>query len=165
MTEEAYSMYLRACTEENVLNVEAFALAFCAHNEALQAAREIMLAERAGELGKSMDEFNEARGKAVELKHAGKLNIHSEKDILERVHASSKPDIIPNFKTLDEFEEQESILAYSGWIPEGQITLLAADGGVGKTSLWYILSPNSAPGSRVCLIILNIPVTHCEWPL
>ena len=58
MTEEAYSMYLKACTAANVLSMDSFALAFCAHNEALQAAREIMLADRAGELGKSMDEFN-----------------------------------------------------------------------------------------------------------
>lgn len=145
MTEEAYSMYLKACTAANVLSMDSFALAFCAHNEALQAEREIMLADRAGELGKCMEEFNEARGKAVELKHAGKLNIPSEKDILERVYASSKPDIIPNFKTLDEFEEQEASWLIPGWIPEGQITLLAADGGVGKTSLWvHIIAKLSA---------------------
>lgn len=40
------------------------------------------------------------------------------------------------FKTLDEFEEEEATWLVPGWIPEGQITLLASDGGVGKTTLW-----------------------------
>lgn len=40
------------------------------------------------------------------------------------------------FKTLDEFEEEEATWIIPGWIPEGQITLMAADGGVGKTTVW-----------------------------
>ena len=72
-SEEIFEAYLKQRTAANVLSMDSFALAFCAHNEALQAAREIMLADRAGELGKSMDEFNEARGKAVELRRAGRL--------------------------------------------------------------------------------------------
>ena len=40
------------------------------------------------------------------------------------------------FKTLDEFEEEEATWLVPGWIPEGQITVLASDGGVGKTTLW-----------------------------
>lgn len=72
-SEEIFEAYLKQRTAANVLSMDSFALAFCAHNEALQAAREIMLADRAGELGKSMDEFNEARDKAVELRRAGRL--------------------------------------------------------------------------------------------
>ena len=72
-SEELFEAYLKQRTAANVLSMDSFALAFCTHNEALQAAREIMLADRAGELGKSMDEFNEARGKAVELRRAGRL--------------------------------------------------------------------------------------------
>lgn len=40
------------------------------------------------------------------------------------------------FKPLDEFKEEEATWLIPGWIPEGQITLIAADGGVGKTTLW-----------------------------
>lgn len=40
------------------------------------------------------------------------------------------------FKSLDDFEEEEATWLCPGWIPEGQITLLAADGGIGKTTLW-----------------------------
>ncbi len=38
-----------------------------------------------------------------------------------------------------------------GWLPEGQITLLAADGGVGKTSLWVDLAAAVSSG-RPCLL-------------
>lgn len=40
------------------------------------------------------------------------------------------------FKTLDAFDEEDARWLVPGWIPEGQITLMAADGGVGKTSVW-----------------------------
>ena len=40
------------------------------------------------------------------------------------------------FKPLDRFAEQESRWVIPGWMPEEQITLLAADGGLGKTALW-----------------------------
>lgn len=40
------------------------------------------------------------------------------------------------FKTLDTFEEEEATWLVPGWIPEGQITLMAADGGIGKTTAW-----------------------------
>lgn len=40
------------------------------------------------------------------------------------------------FKSLDEFQEEEAKWLVPGWIPSGQITLMAADGGVGKTTLW-----------------------------
>jgi RecA-family ATPase len=54
-------------------------------------------------------------------------------------------------KTLDEFEEQEAQWLVPGWLPQGQIVLLAADGGVGKTSLWcHILAAVSA--GRPCLL-------------
>ena len=45
-------------------------------------------------------------------------------------------DFLACFKTLDEIEERPAKWLIEGWVPEGQITLLAADGGVGKTTLW-----------------------------
>lgn len=44
--------------------------------------------------------------------------------------------ILSCFKTLDAFQEEEASWLVPGWIPEGQITLMAADGGVGKTTIW-----------------------------
>lgn len=44
--------------------------------------------------------------------------------------------LISCFKTLDTFTEEEASWLVPGWIPEGQITLMAADGGIGKTTLW-----------------------------
>lgn len=50
--------------------------------------------------------------------------------------ASDKKSILSCFKTLDDFQEEEASWLVPGWIPEGQITLMAADGGVGKTTIW-----------------------------
>ena len=55
------------------------------------------------------------------------------------------------FKTLDSFEEQEATWLVDGWIPEGQITLLASDGGVGKTSLWVNIVAALSAGKRCIL--------------
>ena len=40
------------------------------------------------------------------------------------------------FKPLEGFPEEEAKWLVPGWIPEAQITLIAADGGIGKTTLW-----------------------------
>lgn len=40
------------------------------------------------------------------------------------------------FKPLDSFPEEEAKWLVPGWIPEGQISVIAADGGIGKTTLW-----------------------------
>ena len=55
------------------------------------------------------------------------------------------------FRSLDEFEEQEARWLIPGWIPEGQITLLAADGGIGKTTLWVNLIAAISSGKRSIL--------------
>jgi hypothetical protein len=53
-------------------------------------------------------------------------------------HPAPKRDdpFLACFKTLDEFEEEEAQWLVPNWMPQGQITLLAADGGIGKTTLW-----------------------------
>lgn len=38
--------------------------------------------------------------------------------------------------TLEDFEEREKKWLISGYIPEGCVTLLCSDGGIGKTSIW-----------------------------
>ncbi len=55
------------------------------------------------------------------------------------------------FKPLDRFREEESRWVIPGWLPEEQITLLAADGGTGKTSLWVNILGALSSGRR-CLL-------------
>lgn len=55
------------------------------------------------------------------------------------------------FKTLDQFEEEEATWLVPGWIPEGQITLAAADGGVGKTTLWCNIIASLSSGNKCVL--------------
>lgn len=55
------------------------------------------------------------------------------------------------FKTLDEFSEEEATWTVPGWIPEGQITLLAADGGIGKTTLWVNIIASMSSGQPCVL--------------
>nr|WP_325305124.1 AAA family ATPase [uncultured Dysosmobacter sp.] len=40
------------------------------------------------------------------------------------------------FKSLEDFPEEEAKWLVPGWIPAGQISVIAADGGIGKTTLW-----------------------------
>lgn len=55
------------------------------------------------------------------------------------------------FKSLDEFTEEEASWLIPGWVPEAQITLMAADGGVGKTTLWcHIIAALSS--GRACIL-------------
>ena len=44
------------------------------------------------------------------------------------------------FKPLSEFTEEEASWLIPGWIPESQVTLFAADGGIGKTTIWCHLA-------------------------
>lgn len=69
-----------------------------------------------------------------------------------REEKKQPPDVFLScFKTLDSFEEQEATWLVPGWIPEGQITLMAADGGIGKTTLWCNLIAALSSGG-VCLL-------------
>ncbi len=55
------------------------------------------------------------------------------------------------FKRLNEFREEKANWFIPGWIPEGQITLLAADGGLGKTTLWTSIVAAVSAGKRCIL--------------
>ena len=55
------------------------------------------------------------------------------------------------FKTLDQMAEEEPRWFIDGWIPEGQITLLASDGGIGKTSVAVNIAANRSAG-RPCIL-------------
>lgn len=55
------------------------------------------------------------------------------------------------FRPLSDFDEQEAAWLVPGWIPKGQITLLAADGGTGKTTLWCNIVAALSSGHRSLL--------------
>lgn len=55
------------------------------------------------------------------------------------------------FKSLDDFTEEEASWIIPGWIPEGQITLMAADGGLGKTTIWCNIITALSSGTRCVL--------------
>ena len=50
--------------------------------------------------------------------------------------AAERDEFLSLFSPLTQFQEEEASWLVPGWIPEGQITLIAADGGTGKTTLW-----------------------------
>lgn len=62
-----------------------------------------------------------------------------------------KSPFLSSFHTLSDFVEEEPSWLVEGWIPEGQITLLAADGGTGKTTLWCNLVAALSSG-QPCLL-------------
>jgi len=73
---------------------------------------------------------------------------------------SLAPDpLLSLFKPLSDYQEEEAEWIVPGWIPKGQISLIAADGGIGKTTLWcHIIAALS--NGRTC--ILDPPGTTRE---
>jgi hypothetical protein len=51
------------------------------------------------------------------------------------------PALFSLFKTLDEFPEEDAKWIVPGWIPVGQISVIAADGGIGKLLCGATLLP------------------------
>lgn len=64
---------------------------------------------------------------------------------------ADKRHLLECFKSLDSFTEEDATWLVPGWIPEGQITLLAGEGGVGKTSLWCHVIAALSGGTRCIL--------------
>lgn len=54
----------------------------------------------------------------------------------EPSQAVDKDPLLSLFKPLEEYQEEEAEWIVPGWIPKGQISLIAADGGIGKTTIW-----------------------------
>lgn len=65
--------------------------------------------------------------------------------------AAAKDPFLSLFKPLTDFTEEEATWLIPGWIPESQITLIAADGGVGKTTLWCNIMASLSSG-RPCIL-------------
>ena len=62
-----------------------------------------------------------------------------------------EPSLQPLFKPLSEYQEEEAEWIVPGWIPKGQISLIAADGGIGKTTLWCHIIAALSSGSACIL--------------
>ena len=97
-------------------------------------------------------------------------NVSSATELAERlqeeagrlaVDTDSTDAFLSLFKPLTEFEEEEATWLIPGWVPEGQITLIAADGGVGKTTLWSNIIAALSSGTR-CILD---PVDHVREPM
>lgn len=65
--------------------------------------------------------------------------------------AAEEDPFLSLFKPLTDFTEEEATWLIPRWIPESQITLIAADGGVGKTTLWCNIMASLSSG-RPCIL-------------
>lgn len=71
-------------------------------------------------------------------------------EVRRGLEADKTEGFLNAFKTLDQFEEQEATWLIPGWMPEGQIVLMASEGGTGKTSTWVdILAAISRGGACI----------------
>lgn len=83
---------------------------------------------------------------------AARLLVELERGTPEWEPGAAEPDpLLSLFKPLQSFQEEEAKWLIPGWIPEGQIALLAADGGIGKTTLWCHVIAALSSGT-VCVL-------------
>ena len=61
------------------------------------------------------------------------------------------PAFLNQFATLDAIPEEEAQWLIPGWLPQGQLALLAADGGTGKTGFWCQLLAALSRGESTLL--------------
>lgn len=99
-----------------------------------------------------MDDISSATELAERLQEeASRLAVDTDKD----------DAFLSLFKPLTEFEEEEATWLIPGWVPEGQITLIAADGGIGKTTLWCHILAALSNGQR-CILD---PIDYARQPM
>lgn len=82
-------------------------------------------------------------------------------DEQEKVRSDSGASFLSLFKPLVDFEEEEAEWLIPGWIPKGQITLIVADGGIGKTTLWVNIIASISSG-KACVLD---PPGHTREPM
>ena len=115
----------------------AFALETC--NALLGHAESVKLLDLSSiwEMGDKEDISDILSRTSEDEVRAGLLSLADETMEYTRQEVPEAQDpFLSCFKTLNDFTEEEAKWLIPGWIPEGQITLLAADGGVGKTTVW-----------------------------
>lgn len=79
------------------------------------------------------------------------VKLANETNPWELKQTASEDPFLSLFKPLTDFTEEEATWLIPGWIPESQITLIAADGGVGKTTLWCNIMASLSSG-RPCIL-------------
>ena len=67
------------------------------------------------------------------------------------------PAFLNQFATLDAIPEEEAQWLIPGWLPQGQLALLAADGGTGKPASGASFWPPSAGESPLCWTLKRPP--------
>lgn len=80
-----------------------------------------------------LEELERRRTQADAESNAAKRPIVCDNGIARPAKESIKDFSV---KTINDFEEKELEWVISGWIPKYQITVMAGDGGAGKTSIW-----------------------------
>lgn len=83
----------------------------------------------------------------------------SEWDARNTSQVPDHPSLLQLIRPIADFEEQEAEWLIDGWIPAGQITLFASDGGVGKTTIVCEIAAALSSG-KACM--LDKPGTHRE---
>lgn len=72
----------------------------------------------------------------------------AETDFSKRSNWMSAPPAAINLVSLDKVEEKEPEWLIKDYLPKNQITILAGDGGAGKTSVWCALAAGVSSGNR-----------------
>ncbi len=115
------------------------------------------------EKGMSIEEITQYLDDGIsltELVEASRRCIENGEPISTYKQEALPKDILSYFRPLSDFTEEEATWLIPGWIPEGQITLLAADGGTGKTTLWVHIVAAISNGTR-CILD---PIGHKREP-
>lgn len=79
------------------------------------------------------------------------IKLANESEPWEPEEVAEADPFLSLFKPLTDFKEEEATWLIPGWVPEAQITLIAADGGVGKTTLWCNIIAALSSG-RPCVL-------------
>lgn len=81
------------------------------------------------------------------------------KDQFPELFSAEQPDsssLLSLFRPLTEFEKKDAEWLVDGFIPKGQITTLASDGGIGKTSAWIAIAAAVSSGKPCFLDVEEV---------
>lgn len=124
---------VEALTAESILDQDVFYELFSIKDEFFRKTKTIELLTQADELGvrvefaKAFSEYEETLKTTIRRETKNKNG----RKIVEEINENDL-----DMPTLEEFEQRDKNWLVPGWIPEGCVTLLCSDGGIGKTSVW-----------------------------
>lgn len=147
----AFSKYIGYANAKTLLSDRAMALMMDAEDEADQRTRLEMLRYEAETRLHMPRETVERWIQETGQRYIADPSGFREAAMRQPETPSPVDPFLACFKTLDTFSEEEAKWLVPGWIPEGQITIMAADGGTGKTSAWVDIIAGCSSG-RPCLL-------------